>query len=109
MMDPNVNSMSGMWMFGMFFMFIFVFFIWYLIIQSPNRSANRINASDSNYSNSVASLPPIVEPVRTRQSTPVYEPKSKNQDLGEFQYCTTCGSQNTLDATFCKSCGTKLL
>lgn len=112
MMGPQVNDMSGMWMFGIFFMLMFVFLILYLIIQSTYRSPNRINTTNGNYSNSVATCPPIVEPVRTRPSTPVYDTKiakSNNQNLSEFHYCTNCGSQNTLDATFCKSCGLKLL
>lgn len=112
MMDPNVNGMSGMWVFGMIFMFIFVFLILYFITQSPYGSLNGVNASTSNYSNSVATLPPLVEPVRTRQPTPIYDTKitkSNNQNLGEFHYCTNCGFQNTLESTFCKNCGTKLL
>ena len=136
MMGFHLNGMSSMWMFGIFFMLMVAYIIsrdansngedgtmWffivlflpmmglflYLIIRSTNRSQNRINASNYDKSNFARTTPPIVEPVRTRPSTPVYDTKSKNQNLSEFHYCTNCGFQNTLDATYCKSCGTKLL
>jgi hypothetical protein len=110
--DANSVGENGtLWFFVVFFLPMMGLFL-YLVVRSINRNPGTNSSANYNYSNSVATTPPITEPTKARRVEPSYNKdlsKSYDENRNEFQFCTTCGFQNLTEASFCKSCGIKLI
>jgi hypothetical protein len=107
-MDANSNGENGTMWFLIVLFFPMMGLLIYLIIHGMNRHAGRSGSLEyhSNVLNTTPSVPGKMK-IHNSMNENRYS-HTKHQDLNESQYCTNCGFQNTLEASFCKSCGVKL-
>jgi ribosomal protein L40E len=81
----------------------------YLVVRSTS-------LRQKSYSNTVHTTPPYREqysPVISKTS--LQKPNAKTildgneSNLTKFQFCTSCGGKNSIEAMYCNSCGSKII